>query len=141
MYRRTEVLMPTSTSRMRRWMIVSARNSSTPQAADVDDVHAFRVARVHAEGRHLRHQRGAALLHRQVEPRGAVLLRLVEEDAVHEGRLEGSRRARDEGDVPARDAAAETVVEADDVRRYPIWSSLGQHRTPSRPGRAVRTSV
>src|SRR5881628_743788 len=59
-----------------------------PQRAHVDDVDALRVPRIHAERGHLRDERGAALLHRQVEPRGAVFLRLVEEDAIDERRLQ-----------------------------------------------------
>src|SRR5207247_9594755 len=100
------------------------------QRAHVDDVDAFRVSRVHAEGGHLRDERGAALLHRQVEARGPVLLRLVDEDAVDERRFQGTGRSGRQADVTARDSAAQTVVQADDVGGN-LVGGLGQRGTPS----------
>src|SRR5438132_1609177 len=96
---------------------------------NVDDVHAFRVARIHPEGRHLGDEGCAALLHREVQPGSPVFLRLVEEDAIYERRLQGPRRSRDEHDVSARDAAAETVVQADYVRGNFV-RGLRQRGTP-----------
>ena len=45
-----------------------------------------------------------------------MVLRLVVQDAVDKGRLEGTRRARDEYDVPAGDATVQAFIQADDVR-------------------------
>src|SRR5437867_1838366 len=106
------------------------------QRADVDDVDAFRVPRVHAQRGHLRNERGATLLHRQVQARGPVLLRLVEEDAVHERRLQRARRSRHQDDVSARDPAAEAIVQAHDIRGN-LVCRLRQDGTPSRPEPAV----
>src|SRR3989441_2272748 len=104
------------------------------QRPHVDDVDALRVAEIHPERGHLRDERGAALLHRQVQPGGPVLLRLVEEDAVDERRLQGPRRSCDEDDVSPRDAAAQTIVQANDIRRN-LVCGLRQDGTPSRPDR------
>src|SRR2546422_1313292 len=100
------------------------------QRANVDDVDAFRVPRIHPEGGHLRDERGAALLHRKIEARGAVFLRLVEEDAVDERRFQGTGRSGHQDDVTARDSAAQTVVQADDVGGN-LVGGLGQRGTPS----------
>src|SRR2546426_548256 len=102
------------------------------QRAHVDDVDAFRVSCIHAERGHLRDERGPALLHRKVQPGGAVFLRLVEEDAVHERRLQRARRSGDEDDVTPRDSAAQTIVQANDIRRN-LVCRLRQDGTPSRP--------
>src|SRR6266480_4394139 len=75
-----------------------------PQRADVDDVHALRVAGVHPERGHLRDEGRAALLHGQVQAGRGALLRLVEQDAVHERGLQGAGRPGDEDDLAAADA-------------------------------------
>src|SRR5947199_413321 len=137
MYRRTDVLMPTSTSRSRRWMIVSARNSSTPKWAKAvasrgisETRHVLRVARVHPGRGHLRDEGRAALLHGQVQAGRGALLRLVEQDAVHERGLEGAGRPGDKDDLAARDAAAQPSVQAHDVGRN-LVRGLGQRGNPS----------
>src|SRR5256712_581961 len=111
-----------------------------PQRAHVDDVDALRIPRIHAERGHLRNEGRAALLHRQVQARGPVLLRLVEEDAVDERRFQGARRSRHQDDVSARDSTAQTIVQADDIRRN-LVCGLGQYGTPSRPDRRYRAKA
>src|SRR6267143_3243966 len=101
-----------------------------PQRADIDDVHALRLDRLHAEGGHLGDQGRPALLHGKVQPGGPALLRLVKQDTVDEGGLQGTGRACDQDDVPSRDASAETGVEPDDVG-WNLVRGLGQPGNPS----------
>src|SRR5438874_8836929 len=102
------------------------------QRAHVDHVDALRLTRFHPKRCHLRDQRCPALLHGEVEPRGGTFLRLMEQDAVHEGRFQGTGRPPDEDDMAARDAAAEASVQAHHVGRN-LVRSLRQRRNPSRP--------
>src|SRR5437773_7472827 len=103
-----------------------------PQRAYVDHMDALRLTRFHPQRGHLRDERRAALLHGQVEPGGGPLLRLVEQDAVHEGRFQGTGRPPDEDDMAARDAAIEASVQAHHVGGN-LVRSLRQRWNPSRP--------
>src|SRR5438132_7607031 len=103
-----------------------------PQRAHVDHMDALRLTRLHPERGHLRDERRAALFHGQVEPGRGALLRLMEEDAVHERRFQGTGRTPDEDDVAARDAAAEASVQAHHVGGN-LVRSLRQRWNPSRP--------
>src|SRR5688572_24417124 len=104
-----------------------------PQRADVDDVDAFGLRRIHPEGGHLRDEGCAALFHRQVEAARRSVPGLMEEDAVDEGRFQGAGGARDEDDLPAWNPAAQAVVQAGDVRGNLVRRLSERSRTPPTP--------